>query len=42
VTVDLRRVPIVRSQNDAKVDELIAARDDEELEWLILDKLLAS
>ena len=41
VTVDLRWVPIVRSLDDKKVDALIAARDYEELEWLILDKLLA-
>jgi xylose isomerase len=38
----LRLVPIVRSLDDEKVDELIAARDYEELEWMILDKLLAS
>ena len=37
----LRLVPIVRSLDDAKVDELVAARDYEELEWMILDKLLA-
>ena len=35
-----RQVPIVHSPDDEKVDALIAARDDEEREWMILDKLL--
>jgi len=42
VTVGLRRVPVVRTLDDAKADELIAAHDDEDLEWMILNKLLAS
>ena len=36
----LRLVEVVRSLDQAEVDRLIAARDYEELEWLILSRLM--
>ena len=40
--VFLRLVGIVRSLDRAKIDELIAARDYEELDWLILNSFMGS